>query len=167
MSEENKNMTQPQKQPEPAKGESKKQAPDRCFWISCETESIHKIAGKMFMPGLNEITRKEWEAIKKHKVFAAVEREGFLNFVGPSPDDEEAAAPHAPHPFDGMKEREAIKHIQGTVTETLLVKWKAHVSEWPEKEERQIERKRRIMDALIKQIARLQISEDEIKKDAK
>lgn len=75
--------------------------------------------GKIFSPGVNEITLSEWEIIKDHDNVKHFLEVGKLVWVGKSPNDKEKPVEMSALPITEVK-----RIVNNTVDVDLLGKWK-------------------------------------------
>lgn len=104
--------------------------------------NLFKIGPKRFIPGLNEITQEQWDAIKSHPLlpfrFEKQKGQKVADLVwvdGKSPKDaqkkieelpvEEKGSDSESHSLNGLNAKEAIKLIEETLDLDLLNQWKS------------------------------------------
>lgn len=84
-----------------------------------------KIVGSLqLIPGVNEITEEQWEAIKNHPLLPALFKNDSFEWVdGMSPEDKvEAKKPE--EVLTGLKDGKAVKVVKETLKKPLLESWK-------------------------------------------
>jgi len=107
-----------------------------------------QIVGSLrFIPGVNEITEEQWEAIKSHPLLPQLFKDDYFEWVdGVSPDDK--VADKAPEEvLEPLPERKAVKVVKNTLKKPLLDSWKEN------------EKRPEVVEAIDNQLNKLKLPE--------
>lgn len=102
---------------------------EKAYLVNYTCSNIFRVDGVRFVPGLNKLSRGQWDSIKNHPLLPKRFEKGHLEWVkGRSPDDynespvEEVEA-DASGELSAFKAPEAIELIESTYDLELLKSW--------------------------------------------
>lgn len=91
----------------------------KMFFIQYTGKNIHGIEGKIFLPGLNQVTLEEFEKLSSTPAFKFLIDSGALRWQGPSPEQKEKE-----YPLEDLHPAAVQELVEQTIDEEVLKKIK-------------------------------------------